>query len=221
MAIVWRCPRCQEAAGAPEGLAATDTLRCPHCEACFPWAEAVPFEAASEEPSPEPAVAFTLCHDEAAPAAASLDLLVRCPHCLAEAALGELTVAATGEPLDAGILAEALAAPADAEPLPHASLGLATVASSPAVPTAAWTRQAPSGKSLVGQAIGIVLGGLLAIPLAYYILNAVGGEAFDWLSVPLPGVRHTYRHLPNWWHSAAPAPQPRAPGEAGDSQGPG
>ena len=53
-------------------------------------------------------------------------------------------------------------------------------------------------KSLLGELVGIVLGGLGGLLIAYYALNWFGGSRYDFANIPLPGVRHTYRHAPAW-----------------------
>jgi hypothetical protein len=144
-----------------------------------------------------------------------MDLVVRCPHCQAESRLGELVVVGTEQPLDAASLAETLgisAAEASAgldvptglwgsiETISSSSLDFGQgKTDSTGTPAADWTRRQRSNKSVLGQAIGVVLGGLLALPIAYYALNLIRGEQFDWFSVPLPFAPHTYKHLPDWW----------------------
>lgn len=53
-------------------------------------------------------------------------------------------------------------------------------------------------KSLLRELMGIVLGGLGGLLIAYYALNWFGGPQYDFANLPLPGVRHTYRHAPPW-----------------------
>lgn len=54
-------------------------------------------------------------------------------------------------------------------------------------------------KSVVGEIVGIVVGGFVGLFIGYYLLNFFGGPRFDFLSIPLPGVQHTYAHCPEWW----------------------
>lgn len=213
MVTVVRCPRCGQPAQLAAEREAVASLRCPHCEAIFPRSEATPNDDAETEGMASFVAAPSEPEAPAEPALpARLDLVVRCPHCLAEAALEELTVASTGEPLDATVLADALkhASHAEEETLQEGPLLLGPQVAAPPTPaTAAWTRQAESPKRFLGQLLGILLGGLLAIPIAYYLLNAIGGAAFDLVPVPLPGVTHTYKHLPPWWpHWARPQHAP-------------
>ncbi len=145
-----------------------------------------------------------------------MGLVVRCPHCQAESKLGELIVAATDQPLDAARLAEALGvgsvtAGEGIDLSTNPWQGIETAASSSAfdfgqsAPNGAGrasddlARRRKSSGSFVGQLVGIILGGLLALPIAYYALNLIRGEQFDWFSVPLPFAPHTYKHLPEWW----------------------
>jgi len=53
-------------------------------------------------------------------------------------------------------------------------------------------------KSLLRELAGIVLGGLGGLLIAYYALNWFGGPQYDFANIPLPGVKHTYRHAPPW-----------------------
>lgn len=75
-------------------------------------------------------------------------------------------------------------------------------------------RRRKSQKSLLKEMLGAGLGAVLAVPIAYYVLNLIGGERFDKVPVPLPFCPHTYDHLPSdwpeWWPNwakvSAPAP---------------
>lgn len=75
-------------------------------------------------------------------------------------------------------------------------------------------------KSLLGEIVGIVLGGLGGLLIAYYALNFFGGKQYDFANIPLPGIKHTYRHLPpwakNWFESQDTSPSV----QEGDQPGP-
>jgi phage FluMu protein Com len=230
MAQTVRCPDCDRLAAIPEGAEASDCVRCPLCDAVFPLDRAHPGDeessdllpelvpVAEAEPSAgepethEPALSSqTIANADDPPA--GMDLVVRCPHCHAEAKLGELVVAATGQPLDAIRLAEALGT-AKSETGPSAEAAGGAWGSFDALSSfefapreagnadssaASLARRRKSSKGVLGQLLGVILGGLLALPIAYYLLNLIRGEQFDWFHVPLPFAPHTYKHLPEWW----------------------
>lgn len=53
-------------------------------------------------------------------------------------------------------------------------------------------------KSVVRELIGVVLGGITGLTIAYYILNIIGTQ-YDFLHIYLPGIKHTVKHRPAWW----------------------
>lgn len=54
-------------------------------------------------------------------------------------------------------------------------------------------------KSFAREMVGIILGGVGGVLLAYYGLNFFGGPRFDFAEVYLPGIQHTVKHRPTWW----------------------
>jgi hypothetical protein len=55
-------------------------------------------------------------------------------------------------------------------------------------------------KSILRELIGVVLGGVAGLVLAYYGLNYFGGKPrFNFLKIYLPGVEHTAKYRPDWW----------------------
>ena len=62
-------------------------------------------------------------------------------------------------------------------------------------------RKARPQKSLLGEIVGIVLGGIGGLLIAYYALNFFGGKQYDFANIPLPGIPHTYHHAPEWMKS--------------------
>lgn len=72
-------------------------------------------------------------------------------------------------------------------------------------------------KSLLRELLGIVLGGLGGLLIAYYALNWFGGPQYDFASIPLPGVKHTYRHAPPWLKPYLEPSKHPAPKETGDA----
>ncbi len=71
-------------------------------------------------------------------------------------------------------------------------------------------------KSLLGELVGIVLGGVGGLLIAYYALNWFGGPRYDFANIPLPGIKHTYRHAPPWLKAYL---QPIEKQRSGDSEG--
>jgi len=59
-------------------------------------------------------------------------------------------------------------------------------------------KKASPKKSVVKELLGIVLGGIGGLLIAYYALNWFGGPRYDFAKIPLPGIHHTYRHAPSW-----------------------
>lgn len=59
-------------------------------------------------------------------------------------------------------------------------------------------RKGRPSKSLLRELVGIVLGGVCGLLIAYYALNYFGGKRYDFANIPLPGIPHTYHHLPSW-----------------------
>lgn len=55
-------------------------------------------------------------------------------------------------------------------------------------------RRRSQGGGIVGI-VGVMLSGLLGMTLVYYAFNWLGGPRYDFLKFPLPGLRHTYKHL--------------------------
>ncbi len=76
-------------------------------------------------------------------------------------------------------------------------------------------------KSLLRELVGIVLGGLGGLLIAYYALNWFGGPQYDFASIPLPGVKHTYRHAPPWLKPYLEPSRHPKPKETGDVSSPG
>ncbi|MCL4192500.1 MAG: hypothetical protein KJZ87_12280 [Thermoguttaceae bacterium] len=66
-------------------------------------------------------------------------------------------------------------------------------------------------KSVVGELLGVVLGGATGLLIAYYGLNYFGGARFDFAEIYLPGVPHTYEHKPDWWPGGSPSADEAVP----------
>jgi len=157
---------------------------------------------------------------------------VRCPCCAEEYPLSEALVAATGEPLGPAAAAavadgtvrsegvEAASPWAAIHAAPHIDTGVEAGAASGAFdfargdadegtrPGGIASRRLRGGpeKSMFRALGGWVFGGVGGLVIGYYLINAMLGERGDILKVPLPGIRHTYKHSPGWfprWLQAA------------------
>ena len=62
--------------------------------------------------------------------------------------------------------------------------------------TAVRLRKSAKDKSLSRELFGVVVGGVVGLAIAYYLLNFFGGAQFDKLRVYLPGCPHTYDNWP-------------------------
>lgn len=71
-------------------------------------------------------------------------------------------------------------------------------------------RSRPKGPSMMAHMIGVIGGGVLGLSIGYYLLNLFGGEKFDFLNIPLPGIRHTQQPADGGSGLRATEP-PRAP----------
>ncbi len=61
-------------------------------------------------------------------------------------------------------------------------------------PSARYPRRRRQSGGIAGI-VGVMLSGLLGMFLVYYAFNWLGGPRYDFLKFPLPGLRHTYKHL--------------------------
>lgn len=113
----------------------------------------------------------------------------------------ETSTGESDEPAIAAWIQEAVLPAIRTEEAPaEAEGGFVFAASEAAEETSVRQRLKGSGrkKSLLRELVGIVLGGLGGLLIAYYALNWFGGPKYDFANIPLPGVRHTYRHAPPW-----------------------
>lgn len=60
-------------------------------------------------------------------------------------------------------------------------------------------RRSQGGRRMLRELLGVVLGGVVGVCAAYYVLNLFGGARFDFARIYLPGIRHTVEHRPDWW----------------------
>ena len=54
-------------------------------------------------------------------------------------------------------------------------------------------------KSIVRVMVEVVLGGIVAVPLAAYLAVMIKGDQANFLKSPLPGCPSTYHRCPDWW----------------------
>ena len=161
--------------------------------------EAVFEEEASSEP-------------EAAPAPAALDKKVRTPDGEQEYLLSELIDVETGEPLDlTSLIPEELLTAAVAETTTGFTLGAAQPTtggfdmSAGAEPSAPSKRRRPARPKAPqkkgGSIVGIIFGGLLAFILFPYVMALIemttGAQSN--IPIPAPGIKSTYKYIPEWW----------------------
>jgi len=73
-----------------------------------------------------------------------------------------------------------------------------TAAVKPGISGTVRPRRKKKEKSVIGEFIGIVLGGVAGLTIAYYGLNLYNAR-FDFAKVYLPGIKHTVKHRPEWW----------------------
>lgn len=134
---------------------------------------------------------------------------------LAAALVPPAATQAVNEPNEYGVAAETEAAfDADAFRFGRRSEGEAPAAG--AIRTRPSTRKRE--KSVLGELLGVVLGGATGLLIAYYGLNYFGGARFDFAEIYLPGVPHTYEHKPDWWPGGSASTDEAVPdGEAGAS----
>ena len=161
-------------------------------------------EAVFEEETPS--------EPEPAPAPAALDKKVRTPDGEQEYLLSELIDVETGEPLDlTSLIPEELLTAAVAETTGGFTLGAAqpTIGgfdmSAGAEPSAPSKRRRPARPKAPqkkgGSIVGIIFGGLLAFILFPYVMALIemttGAQSN--IPIPAPGIKSTYKYIPEWW----------------------
>lgn len=233
MSIPSKCPQCDQPVRVPDGLSEQARVRCPMCSAEFSAGEALagapPLVIVLDlGPAPgEPSGAATAAETSqwATPAAAAAAGL---GSDVAATEGGQETGQAAGPALDGESLPDLWrkvdeapqidlgegAAAHETEAVDSAAFAAFGAEQEPAEDQSAVDRllsaRRPPGKrrekSLARELLGAVIGGFLGLALGYYVLNFFGGERFDKLPIPLPGVPHTYEHWP-FGHAAPGSPQ--------------
>ncbi len=187
-----------------------------------PQAEGEPSEGEQAEEAAEGEAREEEAAEEETPPL-DLDPLVRGPGEEEGFHLSELVVAGTGEPIGAVAAAmivrqnllraisqeeaeAAEAATAEAEEAAAGGFDFSgfavqdTTVEGGAAPVGMAARPRPKGKEKhpVRHMLEVVLGGAFGLFLGYYLLNLFGGSRFDFGEIYLPGVKHTYKHAPDW-----------------------
>lgn len=226
MPAVSACPKCGQYVTIPNDVAPAEQVRCPHCAAAFPLQDAsgdpppaLIRVAAPDEEAAEWMVGET--DDEAA------DLVVD-EEIPALGAVGDeadegpwAQQTADHEPSDAEAAVYDVRPPdgqsvdenADgAEESAIAAVYAEAFDFTPrdrndddsAAAVAARLRQEAGRHGMFGELVKIILGGIVGMAIAYYLLNFFGGPRFDRLPIYLPGCPHTYHHWPGGVDDARP-----------------
>ncbi len=172
--------------------------------------EAEAFEEPAED-APEAEI-FEAPAEETVPAPAALDKKVRTPDGEQEYLLSELIDVETGEPLDlTSLIPEGLLTAAVTESAGGFSMetpqtttgGFDMSAGSESTAPSKRKRPArPKASSKKGGSIvGIIFGGLLAFILFPYVMALIemttGAQSN--IPIPAPGIKSTYKYIPEWW----------------------
>ncbi|MCS7237546.1 MAG: hypothetical protein NZ899_04665 [Thermoguttaceae bacterium] len=136
----------------------------------------------------------------------------RCPHCDGHLRIADLRVAATGEGLSPHLVSQIEALllaplkPADSPavisfppPSDVPGVGFRIAVPEEEARRRPFARPAYKKVNIVKELIGWVAGGLLGLVIAYYLLVLIRGDHGNFLKVPLPGIRSTYKYSPSWF----------------------
>jgi hypothetical protein len=220
------CPKCQKQVTVPDHVGAASLVRCPLCEAEFELREAlalgppalVIIEAKTDDGQPiVPAAVgaeLPLAEAQAAPAGAADE-----DHWTSGWAAADAT--ATTEPAEGED--DAVVFGAITGKLPPAEGGDGTglpprlpgTEEGEVVQPLPRRRRRPREEHPIRVLFGCIISGALAVFLAYWGLNLVGGAKNDKLAIRLPFCRHTYQYWCWWtpwkWHNPPPvAVEPKA-----------
>jgi len=235
MPIICECPKCHQPVTIPDGVNSDVEVRCPLCEAEYPLQEAmaelppalVPVETETETAATADADATLKSDLISEPFYVGEPAKTEAETAESEAAEGEEAEAASetaGETteqrpptIDTG------QTPVDTEAFTGFRVEGDDEEDQPAegAPTAKRPRKRKQ-KSVAKEIVGALLGGFLGLALGYYLLNYFGGERFDFMEIPLPGVPHTYQHWDGWGGVDAEKPDKKTPPKESrlDSPGP-
>jgi len=184
MPIISKCPKCRQPVTIPDGVDPDAEVRCPLCAVVYPLRQAmaaappalVPVETAETDAqrSDEGAGGPDAGQDADAPSQPAA-----------------ATIENATPKIDTG------QTPVDSEAFTGFRVQdeeSSRRESTDDVPSCRLLPKRKKGKSAAKEIAGAILGGFLGLSLGYYLLNFFGGERFDFLEIPLPGVEHTYRH---------------------------
>ena len=152
---------------------------------------------------------------EGALTAAVPTLELVCPHCQGTFSLGQAQLASSGEKIPAEVvraIEEHLSGrPSQPERFPSGEWSSAATA----VPFSTISIQVPEEESrarpfarqprkkvnVFKEFVSWVVGAVLGLLIAYYLLVLIRGDHGNFLKIPLPGVRSTYKYSPSWFPS--------------------
>lgn len=217
MSRISNCPRCDRRVSLPESAEPTAEVECPLCEARFPLAEVL--EAAESVPELLLVGAENIAESELSAEPLSAEAALGGTGMALQSGAGdadEVVSVLTADELSDEVSDDVLASDTIVGgALPSAGVGSPEAVETGPVGFAIHADEADAGerslsqrarsgppqrgrkpKSAVRELIGIVVGGVGGLLIAYYCLNLFGGAQFDMLKIPLPFVPHTYQHWP-------------------------
>ncbi|MEE8450678.1 MAG: hypothetical protein V3R99_02155 [Thermoguttaceae bacterium] len=220
MPSISKCPRCHQEVTIPDGVDQQASVRCPLCSATYPIGDAmggsppalIPVDTPAEQGLKTDSESLLTSNLVAAPFhTPDSDSMDKSP-AAASTAETQAESAAGGLREPAGIDAwekvddtpqidSGTGAESSAEVDTAAFAGFAEDDSDESgnsgASAAARPRRKKKQKSLFKEMAGAIIGGFVGLAVGYYGLNYFGGERFDFMSIYLPGVPHTYRHKPS------------------------
>ena len=146
-----------------------------------------------------------------------------CPHCQGVFSLGEAQLASTGETIPAELVRaiEEQLSGRSSQPEGYPSGEWSAAATVPVstvsiqVPeeetrARPFARQPRKKVNVLKELVSWVGGAVLGLLIAYYLLVLIRGDHGNFLKIPLPGVRSTYKYSPSWFPSFM---KPSPPGD--------
>lgn len=82
-----------------------------------------------------------------------------------------------------------------------------------------FARQPVDKKRLIKDLVGWVVGGVLGLVIAYYLIVIIRGDHGNFLRVPLPGIKSSYKYSPDWFPSFMKTDSSSPAAEGGNSEG--
>jgi len=214
MSVVAKCPECERQVTIPDGVDPEVSVRCPLCNAEYPLSEAM----ATAPPELVPVAAIGDGISSAAGPETGTEQPVEAQQPVSdELQLDAWKKVDQAPQIDVG---EGQADEEEVEVGEHLFARDESLDAAQPAGVAAPPRKRNPQASVLRQLVGTVLGGFLGLAIGYYLLNWYFGPRFDFLSIPLPGISHTYRHWPHSGESQAdPNDQEESPSQpAADSE---